>query len=450
MGARKFAVRMLKIDFKKNLLYIISITVMTMIMLNAINMSYNTNIYTGEKIYVNIDGYTPTIIENSELDNMGTPSVTAELMSKTNLFLLLCIASFYGILCNLNQLKSKGDETAFLLTNGATLGDVRSYLIVINGVSYAIGTLLGLGLGIITIPIFNIVMYKIMGITGGLFTINSEAVLITVIYIIIQFALVIAINFGYVYRKEIIELFNLQKSVTYVDNRNVKVPGECFFIIFLASIAMMFYCYSMKGGEHAVLPISVFGILGLYGVLKYYIPKIILKLKKTKLIHKNHRRIYLSNYIYSLNNSIKYFLGTIIILNYLMSRMLNNIEIKGVKETTIFTIIASIIIVSVSLMYNLLIDTEDKMVIYKQLKMLGYRREEIKKVVRKETIVFFVLGMLLTLLLNFVSIGLYINKGVLEVSTAIVIILMETLLVVILAFISNRINENAIMRELYS
>ncbi|MGL4107889.1 hypothetical protein [Clostridium sp. LP20] len=446
MGVYKFARKIFKVDFKKSIYYIISIAIMTAFIFNSINISYNDSLYLGGNEYVEVQETIQSYVGENEVRIIEMP---VKVVQKRSLFILLISAAFFGIFSNISHIKRKGKEIAFMLSNGASLIDISRYLIFINGINYIIGAAIGLAFGLMLIPVFNEIMYILSGTSGPLFNISSEAILLALVYVFIQFAIVLILNFGYVYRREVIDLFKIQKRVNNHDKRNVKTPRVIFFMVYIFAVITTVFSRNIAGGEHAANVLSYVGTIGLYGVIKYFIPKVTDKLKKSEFMFKGNRRVFVSNSQKTLSNSIIYLLGTIIILNYFLSSIVEYYTSNAIVASSVFGIIGGSIIISLSLIYNLLVESGENINIYNQLRILGYKKKEITNILYKESILFFILGLSLALILNFSALQVYVSKGIISVSLGITIIIVELIPLLIAGIISTVLNKKKVIETVY-
>lgn len=370
MGIMSFAKKMAKIDLKNNILYIMSIIFTSAFIMNSVNISYNNAIYEG-----------------------------AQVLQKQYLLILVLGMIIFAYFCNSYFIRRKAKEAAFCLINGASLIDLTKYLLYQNGVIYVLGGTLGLLLGVFCIPLCNILMYTITGIWGSLFTFSIEAFLLTTIIIFLEYIIIVILDFGIVYRKELVELLNLNKEKNLVDNRVFKVNGKVFVLLYLLPVLFMIFFRNTQGSEHAMYVLTFLGAVGIYGVIKYYAPQNALKINKKDFMFNGLRKIYVGNFISTLKTSTFYFIALAGMLIYFAYGGINYGEVVGVKESCLFSFVGASIIIGFSLLYKLSVEADERKILYKQLKILGYHKEEISEILSKEYILFFGFGLALPLLL---------------------------------------------------
>lgn len=444
MGIYIFAKKMFDSTIKNSIFYMISIVMTTAFLFNAVNISYNKVIYSS----------TQTITQTQTSYQWDTAVVQTELsvnqLQQQNLFLLLVVTALFAVFCNMSHIKRKSKEIAFLVSNGSSLTDVSRYLLYTNGRSYIIGSIGGVLLGICLIPLFNVIMYTVSDIVNGpIFYMSIEGVGISLAFAFLQFILVVILNLGFTYRKEVIELMKVEKTVSLHDNRSFKTPGFIFFLLFLIPIIMCVSGAGFQGVEIATYYLNYVGIVGLYGVIKYFIPEVVKKLNSKKLMYKGNRKIYVSNFLYSLKNSALYLIGMVVCLNYFIYSIVDYSDLDGMVGSSLFCVIGASLVIGLALVYNLLVDANDKVYIYTQLKVLGYTKKEIKEIILKESILFFTVGLALPLSIIACSLITYVYVNVIALSVVAVIVSIIVIPLTIAGIVSYLVNIRKIMSLTY-
>ncbi|MEG1002280.1 FtsX-like permease family protein [Clostridium sp.] len=443
MGIYDFAKKTFKADFKNSLFYIFSISITVAFMFNAINLAYNQSIYStkGEVVVEKATDYIGVV------ESFVYP---IPLLQKQNLLILVFVATFFAVICNKNHIKRKGKEIAFAITNGASIVDVSRYLMYINGRTYIIGASIGLVIGLILTPIFNTIMYKFLGSDGPLFTFDTEGLLIVAVYVVIQYLLLVSLNFGYAYRKEIIDLMKVENTKGFTDSRNVRVPGTLFLILYLIPIVYSLTLPSFEGAEGAAYVSFILGSIGVYGIIKYFIPKIIKNLKKKRFMYKGLRRIYISNFEKMLSDSLIYVLALTIALNYFANSIVEYIEFDGMKGNLMFCIFGTSLIVGLSLFYKLMVETDEKMKLYNQLKILGYSKEEVVEILKKEYLLFYSIALLLPISLLIGNLIIYTCVGAYTITLTVQVLVIVFVPLVLAGIVSSMKNREKIVNQIFN
>ena len=446
MGIYKFAKKMFNSNYKMNQRYIVSIAAIVIVIFNFINISYNEDIYSTGGEIINLTAPGPGLYSPQQV-----VPVSINLVIKENLFMLLIVTAVFAVFCNFSHIKRKGKELAFIISNGASIQDVSRYLLFTNGISYFIGAVIGLLLGIVTSPIFNFIMNKIGNIDNGkIFYLSFESILMAVLYTITQFVIIVILNVGYSYRTEIIDLIKVEKTITIHDKRNIKFPTIIFLIAYFSPVVVTMFVGNLEGGEAASYCVNYLGIIGIFGVVKYFIPKHINKIKDRAFMYKGHKRIYLCNALYSLNNNLIYLTGMTICYNFFLNNIVEYRNYPLLKAQGIFSIIGISFILGVSLVYSMVLESQEKSKLYNQLRILGYKKEEIVSIIRGEIAMLFTLALVMPTLCIICSLINYFITGVMTVSLVLrlaFIIIIPFILAGIVAYYANKDN---ILRYVYN
>ncbi len=431
-GVNFFAKKNFKADLKRSRLYIILTAITMAIIFNLINISYN-NIYTTTKQY-----YTKGI--TNDFSRLTTYSYPITLIQKQNLLIVVLITMLFAAICNANYIKRRAKEIGFVILNGGSLIDVMKYLMYMTGRCYFISLIIGTLIAIVLMPIISYIMNFSNGKEISLFSLNLEALGISLIYIVMQYILLIILNISFVVKREVIELLNIERTIDISDNRQVKIPSIIFVLLYLIPIILAVLSQDFEGLENLTNVIILVGILGIFGVIRFFIPKFIDKLKKKNFMHKGVRRIYYCNFIYSLSNSIIYILAFISSISYFIYNVVKFKRYDGMTEMNMFSIFLCSFIITSSLLYKLLVDTDEKMYIYWQLKRIGYNKSHILDIVVKDSILFFLISMMLPIVLIISSLVSYVKSGIYDFNLAVyslVIVLIPIIIISIIAVVLN-------------
>lgn len=438
-GVYEFSKKMFKADFKNTKFYITLTTITVAFIFNIINMSYN-NIYTNK-------GLTYRKLVNEVAYSQSDPfylDMPLEVIQRQNLLIVILITILFAAICNMNYIKKKSKEIAFMLANGCSISDITRYVIYLTGKCYLIAIAIGIPIGFLLIPVFNTIMNSILGRSGSLFTLNIEGLLISLVYVFMQFLTLVILNVAFIVRRNILDLMNVENTITFIDNRQIKIPGIFFAILYALSILPSFFAINSSGIEKIPYLLVYVGVFAIYGMVRFFIPKVINNMKKSSFMFKGCRSIYFSNFLYSLSNSVIYIMALVLVLNYFTFNIIEFGSFPGVKEMSIFCIIYCCVVISLSLVYKLLTDNDDKMYIYNQLKILGYEKETICKIVKRESILMFSIALLLPIILISSVLFNYIINGVYSVILGGSIISLIFMSLFISWFISSKINEKRV------
>ena len=206
MGLYKFALKMLNIFSKQCIFYFVSIIISVAIIFNSLTIVTSDNFST-------LKGTEYQVVT-------GIPFFLA---------MIVCLFTFYA---NSYFVMDKMKEMAITALSGISPNGLGMYLFLQNLIIEVIGTILGLILGIIVQPLFLLLMYSGLGISGSLFHINSTNILGTIAVLAIQLAYVSLGDVMYISKKEIKDLLTEAKQVYTPDTRSIKFPAITYLIIY--------------------------------------------------------------------------------------------------------------------------------------------------------------------------------------------------------------------------
>ena len=313
MGMLRYALLNIKKDLKNNSIYVFAIVISFITVLMVLNCFTNATYFEGVDTVI-VDESQNEIVQLDAKLQFFIEEPT--LLHGQNFLILFLVVLIFTYFCNSYFIKNKGKEFAFFTLNGATLGDRVKYIMFENSIFFLIGGAIGTVLGFIFVPLSNILMYSISGHWGDIWTINFYMFKYTLLVFLFEFGLLALLNLGDVYRREPVELLNLNNNKSQIDSRHVKVPNIVFVILFLIPIIFAIFGGNTQGAEYAVYVLSFGGLFGLYGIIKYFVPSIGKKLSRMSFTYKGLRKIYIGNFISTLRGSLYFILGLVLSLLY--------------------------------------------------------------------------------------------------------------------------------------
>ncbi|MGL4773651.1 MAG: FtsX-like permease family protein, partial [Clostridium sp.] len=173
MGIYAYAKQILKADFKYTLNYLIAISVLTLFVFNGINVALNSAILNTS--------------ENIEIlsESMGaTHVIRVDILQKEKLLWFIIVVILFSAFCNNYFVSRKTKEVGFAIVNGSPIHDVTKFLLFQNGVLFLLASIIGVLLGFMTMPLFNMLIYNITDINGNLFYLSKEAIIYTFLIIL--------------------------------------------------------------------------------------------------------------------------------------------------------------------------------------------------------------------------------------------------------------------------
>ena len=446
MGMLRYALLNIKKDLKNNSIYVFAIVISFITVLMVLNCFTNATYFEGVDTVI-VDESQNEIVQLDAKLQFFIEEPT--LLHGQNFLILFLVVLIFTYFCNSYFIKNKGKEFAFFTLNGATLGDRVKYIMFENSIFFLIGGAIGTVLGFIFVPLSNILMYSISGHWGDIWTINFYMFKYTLLVFLFEFGLLALLNLGDVYRREPVELLNLNNNKSQIDSRHVKVPNIVFVILFLIPIIFAIFGGNTQGAEYAVYVLSFGGIFGLYGIIKYFVPSIGKKLSRMSFTYKGLRKIYIGNFISTLRGSLYFILGLVLSLLYYSMITVRYSIVEGAISSSLYCYVITSMLVGLALLYKTIVEWERKIKEYRQLKILGYSKEEIINIIYKENILFFGVGLMLPVILLLSNFIVYIIAGYFSSLFSLFLIISAVGPITIIGILATIRNKNKIIKEIY-
>lgn len=446
MGMLRYALLNIKKDLKNNSIYVFAIVISFITVLMVLNCFTNATYFEGVDTVI-VDESQNEIVQLDAKLQFFIEEPT--LLHGQNFLILFLVVLIFTYFCNSYFIKNKGKEFAFFTLNGATLGDRVKYIMFENSIFFLIGGAIGTVLGFIFVPLSNILMYSISGHWGYIWTINFYMFKYTLLVFLFEFGLLALLNLGDVYRREPVELLNLNNNKSQIDSRHVKVPNIVFVILFLIPIIFAIFGGNTQGAEYAVYVLSFGGLFGLYGIIKYFVPSIGKKLSRMSFTYKGLKKIYIGNFISTLRGSLYFILGLVLSLLYYSMITVRYSIVEGAISSSLYCYVITSMLVGLALLYKTIVEWERKIKEYRQLKILGYSKEEIINIIYKENILFFGVGLMLPVILLLSNFIVYIIAGYFSSLFSLFLIISAVGPITIIGILATIRNKNKIIKEIY-
>ncbi|MDU5208747.1 MAG: hypothetical protein E6441_04725 [Clostridium sp.] len=446
MGMLRYALLNIKKDLKNNSIYVFAIVISFITVLMVLNCFTNATYFEGVDTVI-VDESQNEIVQLDAKLQFFIEEPT--LLHGQNFLILFLVVLIFTYFCNSYFIKNKGKEFAFFTLNGATLGDRVKYIMFENSIFFLIGGAIGTVLGFIFVPLSNILMYSISGHWGDIWTINFYMFKYTLLVFLFEFGLLALLNLGDVYRREPVELLNLNNNKSQIDSRHVKVPNIVFVILFLIPIIFAIFGGNTQGAEYAVYVLSFGGLFGLYGIIKYFVPSIGKKLSRMSFTYKGLRKIYIGNFISTLRGSLYFILGLVLSILYYSMITVRYSIVEGAISSSLYCYVITSMLVGLALLYKTIVEWERKIKEYRQLKILGYSKEEIINIIYKENILFFGVGLMLPVILLLSNFIVYIIAGYFSSVFSLFLIISAVGPITIIGILATIRNKNKIIKEIY-
>lgn len=220
-------------------------------------------------------------------------------------------------------------------------------------------------------------------------------------------------------------------------------------ILFLIPIIFAIFGGNTQGAEYAVYVLSFGGLFGLYGIIKYFVPSIGKKLSRMSFTYKGLRKIYIGNFISTLRGSLYFILGLVLSLLYYSMITVRYSIVEGAISSSLYCYVITSMLVGLALLYKTIVEWERKIKEYRQLKILGYSKEEIINIIYKENILFFGVGLMLPVILLLSNFIVYIIAGYFSSLFSLFLIISAVGPITIIGILATIRNKNKIIKEIY-
>ncbi|MGG7178755.1 hypothetical protein ACQPU1_14230 [Clostridium paraputrificum] len=384
MGNIRFAMKMLFEDIGQAIFYVVSMTFSITVIFNIFNVIYNED-FTG-------------------------PNDEAYIVFSGIAFIILIVSLLFIAFANLYFIYGKTKELAIAVLSGRSVYKVGGILTVQNAVLGIIGITLGLILGFTTMPIVNKIAYMSLGRSGDTSAFSITGFTLTIAIIVLQFIMMILVDMGYVYRREIVDLIREKKIMYERDDRKLKVSNSLYINIYFLPLLILLLPISIRDKSILYNHGMIISLIGMVGIVRYALPKLIMKLKLKKYLYEKIKLQSLSNLHYSLRKANYLIVILVVSISLLIKIICQYNDEPQIRTVTIASYIVVTLLMAITIIYKVFIESINRKNSFKQLKLIGYKNEDIRKIILEEEIYFYgiILGiplfhMIILLLTNIVA-----------------------------------------------
>jgi putative ABC transport system permease protein len=363
------------------------------------------------------------------------------------LVLIVCIFTFYA---NSYFVTSKSKEMAIAELSGIWPSKLARMLLFQNAIIEIIGGTLGIIVGIILMPGFLLLMYTMLGINGSLGTISIQGIFGTIAILFLQLSYVSLGDYGYASSREILDLINGDKKVYSFGIRALKLNSKIYFITYFIPIISIFISPWFVNVSLIVFFDMFFTVFGISGILRYYIPDKILQLKKEKYINDKIKLISLSNLYISLKQ-LKFIIMTLAIvveiLLCIMGMFKSSPQIKIICICSYSTVI---ILIAVSIIYKIMLETDNKRHEFRQLGLIGYTTAQSKKIVTQEFTIFYSITVGVPLFHILIFLILFKNSSILSMELTSILLLIFIVTFAITGITAYNLYKKLVLKKIHT
>ncbi len=358
------AVRSLKKDFSRTFFYWLTFFVTSMFMFLFFNISMS--------------------------DEIGVTFINSKNDVSTNVTIFVIILSSIDIMfANNFFIKKKAKHLAVMLVSGATYLQLAAYLLIQTFILLLIAIPLGIICVLILIPLIN--SYLASGLSSAFrVTVHFEAVVSTAIVLVYVIFWATLLNLSFAYRNSASLMMN-ESSISLkagepffrIAGISKKVKKILHIVLFLAPFICFYWNYN------TILLMSVISLAGMVMCIRtWFLPlvnKLIYEKKMDNPIDlivygffRNDLTLMKSNYILLL-------VGSILLVSFL-------IDINGQPLETMLVLLSYIVmnvLQSMAIMFRYATEISGRTKFFKSIQNIGYMEEDVKKIILKESLLFY-------------------------------------------------------------
>lgn len=407
MGGIKFSIRMLLIDKKTCIAYILSIASGFMVLYNIFNLYF-------------IRG----IITNNTKNDIALGIVIIVI---TGIILLL------GYYSNSFFLDRRGKEVAVEMISGVNLASLSINFLVQNIILSGLSIIVGLLLGILTSPLIVKIAYFILEENGNIFLFSKDAIFCTIALVFTQIVFLALVDVGMGHRTEICNLIKRSEKRYNPKKNSIGILGLIIsLILYLFPIIILLFLDYSDSGVYVMIQIStIVGGFGLVMLIIKSIPYMIEKIVENKFMCNSKLLIVFRNLKYMIEKS------NIIIMSFSILITLLSIfigEYKFNKEFSLISMIGlvlTIFLLIITLVYKIIVEAINRVNTYNQVYLLGYAKVDIKKIINLESMLYFSVIFLLPYIQCTFMLLAYVRGNIIttELGVAIIVVLIPIYLI---------------------
>lgn len=416
MGVFLFSMKMLKKEYKKTFMY--ALTLMVAIAACFVFFAILDN----------------DLITQQEIVQGGGNWSDVVIPVSTGLaFLIIAFCSAMIIFANNFYLTKKTKEFAITAMSGANIIDMILYLTYQNLAVTVLVMPFGLLLGYLFSVLCNAIMYYYLFINSSIFVCTANAFFNTFATVCSMIFALIIYSSGYVYRHDIQDMLSTQTVNEHEDTRILKFPKGFYIGLYLFGVVLMIF--SEYTVSVFIFP-SLLGILGAGGIMTYLLPDIFAYIKKKKYIADQIMLISLSNLAYSLKKSI-FLVSLYCVSSTVMIALLVSVQ-HSIREfvSVVIGLVITVLLLSLGILYKYSSEAVNRKIFYFNLYKLGYTIKKLKKIIKKEVILYYGFLLLVPMIYILIILGRCYIHGDVDLMFSFILLLVEILPPCLIGFLT--------------
>lgn len=406
MGLFKLALRSLKTDFLKSLFYFLSFILTTIFIFLFFNLAFNPN-----------SGI-----------NLGADDST--LVTPIAAFVIL-IAMVCVFMANDYYVLAKTKDVSIVLMSGASVYQVGAYLFIQSTIIMLLAIPLGFMISYALVPIVNGIFFAAFNYQGDLNYISSNTLVATAIILFVEIGWCTLLNVGYCYRTSINKMVSANVQIESFGFSIKKLSNKIYLGLFI--LPMLIFPFLEDTASHLIL--SIFGMIGVYGVIKNVIPQYLEKRQNNQSLEDRFALIALGNVKYDLQKVLMLVLVNTMAAIVLMCVTVYTLETPLVSMIALMSYFSVMVLLSITTIFKVGMELQNRKKSYVNLYHLGYELKDLKKIINIEMIIFYGLIIVIPLLYQIIIVVKLYSIGLINLYLIGIIILIQILPMLICAFV---------------
>ncbi|MFQ6794540.1 MAG: hypothetical protein ACLRT4_17425 [Thomasclavelia sp.] len=407
MGLVLLALQSIKKDFIKSLFYFLTFVLTTVFIFLFFNLTLNPD------TKINLGGQDQTII---------TP--IAVLVILVAMLCVFMVNDFYVV--------AKSKDISIILVSGASVYQVGFYLLIQSLILLSLAILTGFMISYFLVPIVNQFFLVTVSSVDTIYFISERTYVATAIILLFEIGWCTYLNMGYCYRTNINTML---KASVKIEDYGFKIKQRSHLFYLLAfMIPLIIFPFLNQAKDYFIF--SIIGAIGVYGIVKQIVPKLITYLQADWGLEDRHWLIVLGNLKKDLQQ-VRY-LVILVMLSaiILMCSILYTLNDPLVSTIVLFAYFSVMILLAITTIFKLGMELKKRQRSFKNLTYLGYELKDLKKIITLEMIIFYSLIMIIPLLYQVVIITRLTYLGLLN-GLLIMMILMIMIVPMLICMIIN-------------
>lgn len=360
---------MLKRDKKKNIT--ISLVLLFSIIITFIftNFSYDKNLIAQDVVHGG-----PIWEEVRVPLSIGLP------------FVIVCLCWIMIVYSNVYYLNKKNQEFSLLFLSGASSWDIMKYILyqilfivlLIIPLAYIGGMI---GTWVVTRMIYNYLgFYKL---SVHIFPLTYLCVIYGIFAI--MFCVLLGTT-GYLHRHSIEDFIKNNENMNTVKVKKSSVKSIISVIAYMSGLLIMIF---QKYYLHGFIFPCLLCVLGLSIFIRNTIPFLISLWKKKRRVKNKYNIIALSNYGVTLQGSVLLITGIMILFVALLPVLVSQEQYTNEYVTGVFCYLVIILLLVICIIFKILMQIQTRKQEFICMNHIGYIKEELIKMIRKEILIFY-------------------------------------------------------------